>query len=298
MNRIFISIPLFFNSLIFPGFLVAQQSKPLLERKFRQGEIFRYRLTMDELHNGQWTSTLVSVCELKTVIDSNGVPNDEVRWISKKKITPKDTVDETNEALSVKPFNISVDIRGSLKIPKIEQPGMTEPIQDFITFFVAVSPQLGTTELNQKGDSIVNTKTIQADFSNGHPIIKGDDCFRVTKQLIDVTKKELLFKISFLPPDQSCFNYILDEMKEPVMKDAPNNFQMLQETGNDRLNVQYGREKFIINSTNRRSDGKIISATMSNTLNLKLKLNCNKEYKDCQGEFQFVMQRNLRLELL
>lgn len=288
-------IPLF---LFFPVFICAQQTKPLLERKYKTGEIFRYRLTMDEYHDGKWNSKLISVCELKTFVDSSGIPYDEVRWTSKKTFTAKDTVDGTKEALAVKAFRLSSAPGGTMKIPKIEIPGMTEPIQDLITFFVAVSPQLGTTELKKKGDSIINKDLVKADFSNGHPIILGDDCFQVTKQLVDVTKKKLQIKVSFLPPAQSCFNYILDEIKQPVVKDVANNFQMLQETGNDKLNVQWGLEKFIINSSNRRSDGKIVNATMSNTLNLKLKINCNKEYKDCQGEVIFLMQRNLRLELL
>jgi len=86
---------------------------------------------------------------------------------------------------------------------------------------------------------IVNKDLVKADFSNGHPIILGNDCFQVTRQVMDVTKNKLVLKVSFLPPAQPCFDYILDEMKQPVVKDTVNNFQMLQEVGNDKLNVQY-----------------------------------------------------------
>jgi hypothetical protein len=294
MNKNIIASFLFF--LLW--FYATAQTHSLLERKYKEGEVFRYSLTMTQYNDGKWNSTLISVCELRTVRDSSGVPYDEVQWISKKTLTAKDTILQDDEARSVKPFRISLDPRGSIKIPKIEIPGMTEPIQDFITFFVAVSPRLGTTELKKKGDSVVNSNLVKADFSNGHPIIFGNDCFRVTKQLIDVNKKKLILKVSFLPPAAACFNYILDEMKTPVVKDTANNFQMLQEVGKDKLNVQYGNEQFIINSADRRSDGKIIFATMSNTLRLALKMNCDKEYKNCSNEFHFTMQRNLELKLL
>jgi hypothetical protein len=87
-------------------------------------------------------------------------------------------------------------------------------------------------------------------------------------------------------------------MNTPVVADTINNFQMVMPTGPEQYIVQYGREYFYINSTVRKKDGKIINATMFNKLNLKLKINCNKEYKNCQFEMPFSEQRNLRLELL
>ena len=71
-----------------------------------------------------------------------------------------------------------------------------------------------------------------------------------------MSKEDLTLKVSFLPPTQPCFNYVVDEMKESVVKDTANNFQMLQEVGNDKINVQLGREKFIINSINKDPTGR------------------------------------------
>jgi hypothetical protein len=87
-------------------------------------------------------------------------------------------------------------------------------------------------------------------------------------------------------------------MNTPVVTDTVNNFQMVMQTGPGLYLVQYGRELFYINSTIQKSDGKIILAAMFIKLNLKLKINCNKEYKNCQFEMPFSEQRNLSLELL
>jgi hypothetical protein len=73
---------------------------------------------------------------------------------------------------------------------------------------------------------------------------------------------------------------------------------MVMPLGNDKYNVQYGREMFYINSTVRKHDGKIISAEMTNFLTLHLKVFCDKNYANCQAELPFAERRNLKLELL
>ena len=270
----------------------------LFGRKYKTGETYRYKLTMEELHDGKWDHTNIAICELKVIKDSLGVPYDEVRWISRKTINVKDTVDATKAALSVKPYLISLDPKGKLDLPKIDVPDMTEPIQDFNTFFVAVSPMIGVTRLNTKGDSIINTDPVIADFSNGSTILKGEDCIAFSVKMTDATKNQVMFHTSFFPPVKSCLSFLTPDMNTPVVADTINNFQMVMQTGPEQYIVQYGRESFYINSTVRKKDGKIINAAMFNKLNLKLKINCNKEYKHCQFEMPFSEQRNLRLELL
>jgi hypothetical protein len=73
---------------------------------------------------------------------------------------------------------------------------------------------------------------------------------------------------------------------------------MVMQTAPDKYLVQYGREFFYVNSTIQKSDGKIIHATMFNQLNLKMKINCDKDYKNSQFEMPFSEVRNLILELL
>jgi hypothetical protein len=213
-------------------------------------------------------------------------------------MSPKDTADETKEALGVKPYRISLDAAGRLDLPKIDVPAMTGAIEDFNTFFVAVSPLLGATRLHKPGDTFTVKQPIKADFSNGSFILKGEDCFTVSLKMTDETKKAVVLHTAFMPTVQPCFTYLLDEMSKPVVQDTTNNFQMVMPLGNDKYNVQYGREMFYINSTVRKHDGKILAAEMSNTLTLHLKVFCDKNYTGCQADVPFTEQRNLKLELL
>jgi len=83
-----------------------------------------------------------------------------------------------------------------------------------------------------------------------------------------------------------------------VVKDTLNNFQMVRPSANGKCNVLFGKEVFYITSTLQKHDGKISRAVMSNTLTLKLKLNCEATYTGCQAEIPFIIQRDLLLELI
>jgi hypothetical protein len=268
-------------------------------RKYKEGEIYRYRLTMEELHEGKFDHKNIAVCELKVIKDSHWVFYDEVRWVSRKTINAKDTVDATKAALLVKPYLISLDPKGKIDIPKIEVPEMTEPIQDFNTFFVAASSMVGATKLTNKGDSItLNKNGVIADFSNGSYILKGEDCIAFSVRMTDNTNDQVMIRTTFFPPANSCLTFLTPDMNTSVVPNTINNFQMVMQTAPDKYMVQYGREFFYVNSTIQKSDGKIIHATMFNQLNLKMKINCDKDYKNAQFEMPFSEVRNLILELL
>lgn len=270
----------------------------LFPRKYKVGDKYRYRLTTEQLYNGKWNATSVVVIECTVVVDSAGIPWDEVRNVSQIVYTPKDTTNLDSEALAVKPYRISLHPGGGLAIPKLEVAGMTGPVTDFITFFVAVSPQSRITTLQKKGDSLVKKEPVKGNFANGKNILYGEDCLAVTAYVRDITRREVKFRTAFLPPAQPCLTFLLEDMDKPVVKGVRNNFQMVQPTAPGKYNVQFGNELFYINTTVSRKDGKITGADMSNTLQLTLRINCDSTYKNWQTEIPFQIQRNLKLELL
>lgn len=285
---------------VLPAYLSAQEAPTagtLFPRKYKTGDRYRYRLTTEQLYNGKWNSTSVVIIEV-TVKDSAGFPYEEVRNLSKIMQTPTDTTDKSAEALAVKPYRISLHPTGSITIPQIEVPGMTGAITDFITFYVAISPQSRVTSLHKQGDSLVNKDPAKGNFANGKTILVGDDCLAITARITAITSKEVNIQTAFLPPAAPCLTYLLEDMSKPVVKGVPNNFQMVQPVGSGKYNVQFGNELFYIYSTVSRADGKIKGATMSNTLQLTLRMNCDSTYKNGTMEMPFHMQRNLKLELL
>lgn len=270
----------------------------LFPRKYQAGDTYRYRLTTEQLYNGQWNATTVVVMEVKVMKDSAGLPVEEVRHISKLVYTPKDTSSMDAEALSVKPYRISLHPGGQLSIPTIEQAGMTAAITDFITFYVAISPQLGATVLEKRGDSLIKKETVKGNFSNGKTILIGEDCLAIKAYLTDVTATAVKLRTEFMPPAAPCLSLLLSDMHQPVVAGIPNNIQMVQPVGPNAFNLQFGNEAFTINTTVNRKDGKISDASMYNVLRLTLRTACDSSYQNCKREMPFRIERNLRLELL
>jgi hypothetical protein len=282
-----------------PLFFFAQSSSSQkLNRRYKTGEMYRYRMTTDVTHNGKWQSTIIAVCELKVIADSAGIPYDEVRWISKKVFTIKDTLEHTAELHNTSPYRISLHSKGKLDIPPIQDAGMTGEITDFNTFFVAISPKLGIDALHKPGDLFKKPEQVKGNFANGKDILKGEDCLAVTNTLLKKDKRNAFIKTDFHPPSTGCLDYYTADMKQPVAGDTINNFQMVRYFSASKVNLFYGKEEFVINSTINTKDGKLQEASMINALRLNLKLNCNTDYSDCQNTFPFTIRRTIRLELL
>lgn len=295
-----VTVPFFLSLLLLPIIAAAQSSNTSNGKYFRQyqpGETARYQLTTEVVHNGKWQSTIKAICELK-VMDSAGIPGEEVRWLRKTVITAKDTTEHTADVQAVTPYRFSLHPSGKLDLPSITVPDMTGEITDLHTFFVAISPRLGLEHLHKPDDQYVSPKPVIGDFSNGRDILKGNDCLSVTLRLQQESEKEAEFQTDFVPPSTSCLPYLLDEMKTPVVPGIQNNFQMVRSGGADRFNVFYGSENFTIISSLAKTNGRLLRASMTNTLTLQLKLSCDSNYANCPQTFPFHIKRTLYLELL
>ncbi|NML21566.1 hypothetical protein HHL16_11815 [Pseudoflavitalea sp. G-6-1-2] len=284
--------------LFLPVALAARQtSDKFLQRKYKGNGNNRYRMTTNVEHNGKWQSTIEAICELIEE-DSSGIPSEEVWWATKKVYTPKDTAGSYEDLGNTAVYKISLHPLGKLELPPITQPSLTGEITDFHTFFVAISPKLGIGKLHHAGERYKKPDFVQGNFSNGKDILTGQDCLDVTTTLQELNNKEAVIITSFLPPSSNCLQFILPEMQTPVAGDTLNNFQMVKPTTGEKVNVFFGNETFIIRSILRKKDGVLVSATMDNRLTLRLKVNCNKDYSNCQTTIPFTIKRTVHLELM
>jgi DNA-binding MarR family transcriptional regulator len=280
------------------AFSLHAQNKNLLARKYRIGDVYRYRLTCEQTQNGKWTSTQVSICTLTVVRDSAGNPNDEIRWDSLWNYTPKDTLNEWANARATKPYRVSLGPGGPMALPPLTDPDMVEPITDFHTFLVAIHPFIGIDSLRKPGDSIANTSLAIGNFADGKSIPKGEDCLATIARLTSLDGTSATLESSFLPPLKPGLTYLLPEMDTPVVAGIPNNFQMVMAAGPQHFHLQYGREYFVVHSTLSTKDGKLQKGDMFNKLTLKMKINCDEHYQQCQAELPFAIERKLILELI
>jgi hypothetical protein len=282
---------------IAPFWVLSQKS--LLERTYILGDTSRYKLSGSETKNGTLSSAYIAECRLQVKKDSTGAYYEEVTWLSKILITPTDSTDQTDEALAVKPYPIGLKASAQVDSQKTEPAEMADPIQDLQSFFSYLSPPMGAAELKAKGDIFRKPDVLKTNFSNGKSILKGNNCFSVTFVAKDVTKNTVVTEISFVPPSDTCLPFLANEVKKPVAGDTLNNIQILTPGDGDLTNLIYGCCTMFMNVVTQRKDGKILKATFNNTLNVKVKLDCDEGYVNCTKEVvPFVRVREVKLEMM
>jgi len=280
---------IFFLLFCLPLFTNSQNIK---YRNYKEGEITRYRLTTESNEGDKKTRT-VSIAELKVVPDS-GYYSEEITWLSKIKYS-KDSVNMDDIAKKVTPYRISMDPKGSVKLPKLEIPEMIGEVTDLNTFFVAISPAFNIAKLSRTNAHISKPELVQGKFGDGNMILKGEDCLQVGITLISLDEKYSTIQTQFRPPSTSCLTPILDTIGKKTFE-APNNFQMIRKADGNLVNLFWGVETFTIITKIENKTGKIVEANMVNTLNLKMRYNCSPDLQKCAAEFPVVITRNLKLE--
>jgi len=284
--------PLLIIILLLPSVSYAQPAF----RKYKPGEVYRYRLTSEVYRNDKFSAKTVSVSEHKVVKDTS-VFSEEIRWLSKLSFTAKDTVNLDTTARKIKPYKISLSPKAKVLLPKLTVPEMVGDITDLNTFFVAVAPALNMQKLSATNSVITNTEMRKGNFADSIVILYGTDCIQVTQSLISSTKKYSVVKTDFDPPASFCLVPLLDTVAVKVFE-FPNNFQMIQKGGGDKVNFFWGVESFTITTKVDNNTGQILEAAMTNTLHLRMRYNSSADLRSYAVEMPINISRKLKLELI
>jgi hypothetical protein len=271
-------------------------SQGIKMREYKVGTETEYRLTSESYNNDKFSGKSISVARLTVVADS-AILSEEIKWLSKTSFSDKDTINKDKAAQSIDPYRISLLPTGKILLPKLNNPEMVGDITDLNTFFVAVSPALHIDSLNRKSPVYKNEKTTSGNFADGVRILKGSDCTEVTQTLVKKTKKYTIVKTDFLPPLANCLVPLLDTIAKKVLE-YPNNFQMVQNAQAGKVNLIWGNESFTIITKIDNKDGKVLDATMTNVLNLRMRINASADLQTYAVEIPYKILRNLKLELI
>src|SRR5262249_7094041 len=134
-------------------------------RQYKPGETYKFRLTSEVNRNNSFSAKMVSVSEHKVVKDS-GILAEEIRWLSKKTFTSKDTTSTDSIARKVNPYRISLSPKGKVPLPKLTIPEMTGDITDLNTFFVAIAPALNAQQLSSQKTTITGHEPREGNFAD------------------------------------------------------------------------------------------------------------------------------------
>jgi len=270
------------------------------KRTYVPGETYRYRMVRTYYENGAFKRE--EVAESSHEVPAEGLPRERIRFTKLTKKTGEETKDLSEAIAAFPAYEASIaqaDNPDALSLPDIKgwDMAIVGPVTDLHTFLVAVSPQAGVDKVSRPGETYALPEVPVASWANGDDIPVGEDCIQISISLEELHDTTAVYETRFMPPQEGCLEPLQPWMEAPVVEGTPNNFQQKMDLGGAAM-VMWGREEFVIRSTVRRSDGMILEASMTNHLDLRLKVGCDPALNTCQHELPMKIRRELSLNLL
>lgn len=236
-------------------------------RHYVPGQVARYAYTEDETQTagGQTTTSTTTAADRVASYVHRGTGGEQVRWVA----LTVDGTDMTAAARSFPAYDLSLDPRAAdgLTVPDTSAvPGLVGPVTDLTTFYVPLSAQAGIGALHRPGQSETAPTLLSGNFASAAMPV-GQDLLQLTTTLTSLTRRQATLTSDFVPPPAGGLTVTAPFMDSPVCGTTPNNFEEVQQSGTAFLAL-WGCEQFTATTVADRASGRIVSASLSNPLQL------------------------------
>lgn len=298
LRNLFLGIAVVTISL--PSICAAQTpptSPSILARHYQEGEKLAYH--MKATNKDRVNNTAYEIDAVGTV-KKNAAGNfvEEYAW--------------TNFVVNGKPFamtpamkdfrqNLSLDFAAASGVPNLSQViPMVGPITDMLTFYADVMLSTKLNKFAKPGDhfyfdAMANKPNSWAD---GTYTIIGEDviAFDITLVDVDAANKIATLEVRHVPPPNPQIKLPAEWMHIPVA-DTPNNWVELQKGGDGTYSGQVGKETFDAIMKISLVDGKILSATLDNPVEVIERDCTDVALTKCGDPMRYQIRRQVELVL-
>jgi hypothetical protein len=234
----------------------------LLERKYKEGEKLSYHLTTT---NRGRANTLHYEIQADGVVkkDADGYV-EEFAW--------------SNMIVDGKPFvlppsslslrqQLSLTPNAKIAIPDLSKvhPLMIGPITDMLSFYADLLIAKYRGNLTRTGDHFYFKHGTPNSWADGMHVTLGQDSidFDVMLAEVDQAAKTATIVVKHVPPEKPQIKLPAAWMEKPVA-DTPNNWVEVTKIAEDKFSAEIGKEIFVDTIKISLVDGRIISATQEN----------------------------------
>jgi hypothetical protein len=231
----------------------------LLVRHYQEGERLSYRMTATNTDN---ISTKRYEAQADGVVKKDFAGNfyEKYQWFG---------VVWDGKAVAVPPdFRqiLSLDPRFKPVFPDLRKvsPGLVGPVLDLMTFYVDLTMAIRH-GLDHAGDHVYVKFGRPSSWAAGEGAILGESSidFDITLQDVNRSANTATVLIRHVPPAQSQVQLPAIWMRTPVV-DTPNNWVNVKKDHNGEYIAAVGKETFDVVIKTSLADGRILSATMDN----------------------------------
>lgn len=175
------------------------------------------------------------------------------------------------------------------------QPMLIGPILDLFTFYADLGLAIRKGNLARPGDHFCVPYAKPASWANG-PIILGEDSidFDVSLKAVDDVHHIATLVVRHVPPAKPQITIPSDWMRVPVA-DTPNNWVEVQKDG-PRYIAAVGKETFECEMKVSLADGKMLSATMENPVEVVERVCPDATLTKCGEPIRYQIMRRIEID--
>jgi hypothetical protein len=238
---------------------VTSPNPSLLTRHYQEGEKLSYHMTAtnkDNISAKRYEAQADGVVKK----DSAGNFYEEYQWSGV--VWNGKAVAVSQEFRQI----LSLDPGFKPPLPDLRKaaPGLVGPVLDLMTFYVDLAMAIRH-GLNRPGDHAYIKFGRPSSWAAGEGAILGESSvdFDITFQRVDRSANTATLLVRHVPPAQSQVQLPAAWMRAPVV-DTPNNWVSVRKSPNGKYVAAVGKETFDVVIKTSLADGRILSATMDN----------------------------------
>lgn len=273
-------------------------SASTLERRYEDGEVFRYVMTGTNQH-GERTRSYSAECEVHVVRGEDGVFREEVRW-TRLEVDGREVELGTAGGEDRAPHQVlSLDPAFTLTLPALAgvPPFLIGPILDLMTIYVDLHRNLHQGRLQRSGDHAFVPHGAPNSWADGTRIVLGQDCidFDLTLERADPSGAELV--VRHVPPERSSVQLPAAWMQEPVGA-RPNNWVQATKVSEGEAPsyvAAVGQESFEVRIVVAAPSNRIVRATLDNPVDVVERRCSDLAFTECDEAVRYRIQRVIEL---
>jgi hypothetical protein len=167
---------------------------------------------------------------------------------------------------------VSLAPESPTQIPNWSQvhPSLVGPIFDLLNFYSDLALAARMPGLSKTGDRVFYGHNRSHSWADGRAILVGEDAidFDVTLRELNAADRTATLAVRHIPPASPAINLVADWMRAPVAK-GENNWTQVVRYPPGKYTASVGREEIEVTLVIDVGDGKPLSGTMENTIEVR-----------------------------
>jgi hypothetical protein len=273
---------------LWPSGAAAQQP---LARRYAVGDTIHYQMRAINVE-GADTIRYQAAVDGRVVRDSTGLFIEQLIWShlvrGSASIALPNNAARAGQTLSL--------ASGWQPVPSLSDldPRLVGPVLDLFTFYVDLKLAASQSAIAKRGDHVYLALGIGGSWADGTRTIVGRDAVDFDVTLEELSRDQATVVVKHLAPAAEKLELPAAWMRDPV-GDRPNNWVDVTKTTDGRYRARVGQETFRVDMTISSLDGRLLSATMDNPVDVVERVCTNTALDDCGTPVRYRIRRVISL---